>query len=236
MTAGLKGIDWLNITLHYSQTFGTFKGMWNGCCTTPDFLNTWDTTDPRYQDNRLKDEIGFNLGILVGQQYGLNGEKLKDRTGSDLIYTPEFSVQNSKEAQGARVVKYAPDPNSTYGKKSENDFQYYRLADVYLMRAEAKLRNNDAPGALTDINAVRAKRGVTLYTLGELTLEKVYNERGYEFYWDGPSRRNDMVRFNKYCPARYEKPASEPYKILLPIPLSAMEANEELTQNSAQYE
>lgn len=236
MASGLKGIDWLNITLHYSQTFGAFKGMWNGCCTTPDFLNTWDTTDPRYQDNRLKDQIGFNLGILVGQQYGLDGQKLKDRTGADLVYTPEFSVQNSKENQGARVVKYAPDPNSTYGNKSENDFQYYRLADVYLMRAEAKMRKNDAKGALADINAVREKRGVRLYTLSELTLDKIYNERGYEFYWDGPSRRNDMVRFNKYCQARYEKPACEPYRILLPIPLSAMEANPELTQNSDKYE
>ena len=133
-------------------------------------------------------------------------------------------------------MKYAPDPNSTYGNKSENDFQYYRLADVYLMRAEAKMRNNDAKGALADINAVREKRGVRLYTLSELTLDKIYNERGYEFYWDGPSRRNDMVRFNKYCQARYEKPACEPYRILLPIPLSAMEANPELTQNSDKYE
>lgn len=235
MSVGLKGIDWINITLHYNQMFGAFKGMWNGCCTTPDFLNTWDTTDPRYQDDRLKSEIGINTGILVGQQYGIDGEKLKDRSGNDLIYTPEFSVQNSTEAQGARVVKYAPDPQSTYGNKSENDFQYFRLTDAYLMRAEAKLRSGDADGALIDINAVRGKRGVTLYKKSELTLEKIYNERGYEFYWDGPSRRNDMVRFNKYCQARYEKPASEPYKILLPIPLSALEANPKLTPNSDLY-
>lgn len=236
MPSGLTGIDWLNITLHYNQTFGAFKGMWNGCCTTPDFLNTWDTTDPRYQDNRLKDKIGFNLGILVGQQYDLKGNKLKARNGQDLIYTPEFSVQNSTEAQGARVVKYAPDPQSTYGNKSENDFQYYRLADVYLMRAEAKFRKGAVADALSDLNMVRQKRKVRLYTLSEMSLDKIYNERGYEFYWDGPSRRNDMVRFNKYCQARYEKPACEPYRILLPIPLSAMEANPNLTQNSDKYE
>ena len=236
MTVGLKGIDWLNITLHYNQTFGTFKGMWNGCCTTPDFIETWNTSDPRYQDNRLKSVTGFNLGILIGQQYTLNGEKLKTRSGDDLIYTKEFNVQNSTEAQGARVVKYAPDPNSTYGNKSENDFQYYRLSDVYLMRCEAKYRSGNKSGALDDINTLRAKRGVSLYGLDDLTLEKIYNERGYEFYWDGPSRRNDMIRFNKYCSARYQKPASESYKILLPIPLSAMEANPDLKQNSEKYD
>lgn len=232
---GLKGIPWLNITLHYNQKFGSFTSMWNGCCTTPTFLATWDTTDPRYQDNRLKSQIGFNLGILVGQQYSANGSELLTRSGSKLIFTPEFSVQNSTEAQGARVVKYAPDPTSTYGSNSENDFQYYRLADVYLIRAEAKFRSGDVDGALTDINELRNKRHVSTYKKEELTLEKIYNERGYEFYWDGPSRRNDMVRFNRYCEARYEKPASEPYKILLPIPLSALEANEQLKQND-QYQ
>ena len=229
-TAGIRGVAWVNITLHYNQKFGNFS-MWNGCCTTPTFLATWDKTDPRYQDNRLKSQVGFNLGILVGQQYSAAGAELLTRTGSKLIFTPEFSVQNSTESQGARVVKYAPDPTSTYGSNSENDFQYYRLTDVYLMRCEAKFRSGDKGGALIDINTIRSKRGVATYALADLTLEKIYNERGYEFYWDGPSRRNDMVRFNRYCEARYEKPASETYKILLPIPLSALEANSELKQN-----
>lgn len=229
-SVGLKGIPWLNITLHYNQKFGNFS-MWNGCCTTPTFLNTWDTTDPRYQDNRLKSQVGFNLGILVGQQYSASGAELLTRTGAKLIFTPEFSIQNSSEAQGARVVKYAPDPTSTYGSNSENDFQYYRLADIYLMRAEAKYRSGDIDGALADINMLRSKRGVATYQKEDLNLEKIYNERGYEFYWDGPSRRNDMVRFNRYSEARYEKPASEAYKILLPIPISAREANSNLDQN-----
>ncbi|MDD2962183.1 MAG: RagB/SusD family nutrient uptake outer membrane protein [Muribaculaceae bacterium] len=226
-TAGLKGIPWINITLHYNQKFNNYSNFWNGCCTTPTFLDTWDTTDPRYQDNRLKSQIGFNLGILIGQQYAADGSEILDRTKKPLLFTPDFSVQNSTETQGARVVKYAPDPTTTYTSASENDFQYYRLADVYLMRAEAKLRSN-AAGALDDINAVREKRGVRSLTAAELNLEAVYNERGFEFYWDGPNRRNDMVRFNKYCPARYEKPETPVSQILLPVPLSAIEANPEL--------
>lgn len=147
-----------------------------------------------------------------------------------LVFTPEFSVQNSSEAQGARVIKYAPDPTSTYASSSENDFQYYRLADVYLMRAEAKFRKGDAT-AVNDINAVRSKRNVKTYSVSELSLDKLMNERAYEFYWDGPSRRNDLVRFGKYCNSRYLKLETPTYKILFPIPLSALEANPELTQN-----
>lgn len=228
--AGIGGNPWLNMTLHYNQTFGGFKGMWNGCCTTPDFLSIWDTTDTRYQNNSMKAEIGFNLGILVGQQFGTDGKAILTRTKQPLAYTPEFSIQNSTEEQGARVVKYAPDPKSTYTSSSENDVQYYRLSDIYLMRAEAKFRKGDAT-ALADINAIRVARKVKTYTTSELTLDKILNERAYEFYWDGPSRRNDLVRFGKYTKARYEKPESQAYKILLPIPLSAYEGNGDLKQN-----
>ena len=108
---------------------------------------------------------------------------------------------------------------------------YYRLADVYLMRSEAKFRNGDIAGALADINSLRAKRGVATYAQSDLTLEKILNERGYEFYWEH-SRRNDLIRFNKYCDARYEKPTVTPtYKILLPIPRSAYDADKNIVQN-----
>lgn len=229
---GIGGQSWINNTLHYYQTFGKFKSMWNGCCTSPTFLNTWDTTDPRYQDDRMKSQIGFNLGILIGQQYNTNGTALTTRTGQPLIFTPEFSVENSTEAQGCRVVKYAPDSNYSYGSGSDNDFQYYRLADIYLMRCEAAFRKGDMTVAVADINTVRKARGMAGYTANTLTLEKIYNERGFEFYWDGPSRRDDMIRFNHYCEARYNKTESETYKILLPIPQTAIEANSEIGQNT----
>lgn len=229
---GIGGQSWLNNTLHYYQTFGNFKSLWNGCCTSPTFISTWDTSDPRYQDNRLKSQVGFNLGILIGQQYNASGAALKTREGNPLIFTADFSVENSTEAQGARVVKYAPDPNYSYGSGSDNDFQYYRLSDIYLMRCEAEFRKGSISAATEDINVVRKARGMSVYTTATLTLEKIYNERGYEFYWDGPSRRDDMIRFNKYCTARYNMSDTSAYKILLPIPQTAIEANSQLTQNT----
>lgn len=231
---GIGGIPWINMTLDYNQYFGSYSAsnMWNGCCTTPTFYNTWDQTDPRFKDNRLKSVTGFNLGFLVGQQYSPSGTALVTRDGGrPLIFTPEFSNNNSAEEQGVRVVKYAPNPTTTYQGASENDFQYYRLADAYLMRSEAKFRKGDIAGALADINTLRAKRGVATYAQSALTLDKIYNERGYEFYWEN-SRRNDMIRFNKYCAARYEKPAETPaYKILFPVPLTAYDADKNIKQN-----
>jgi hypothetical protein len=229
--AGIGGTAWTNQTLGYNQTFGTYTSLWNGCCTTPTFFDTWDQTDPRFRDDRLISKTGFNLGFLVGQQYNTKGEMVKTKTGIPLAFTKDFSIQNSAEEAGIRVIKYAPDAATAYPGSSENDFQYYRLTDVYLMRAEAKMRNGDTPGALSDINEVRLARKFKQIDASELSLDKIYNERGFEFYWEG-SRRNDMVRFNKYCEARYEKNSVTPtYKILFPIPSSALEANPKLEQN-----
>ena len=231
---GIGGIPWVNMTLDYNQAFGTYSAsnLWNGCCTTPTFYATWNTKDPRFSDNRLKSLTGFNLGFLAGQQYSKTGVALVTKDGGrPLIFTPEFSNNNSLEEQGIRVVKYAPNPATTYPGASENHFQYYRLADAYLMRAEAKFRKGDAAGALTDINTIRAKRGVATYTSGELSLEKILNERGFEFYWEN-SRRNDLIRFNKYCEARYEKTTVTPaYRILFPVPLTAYDADKNMVQN-----
>lgn len=231
--SGIGGIPWVNMTLGYNQTFGSYGNHWNGCCTTPTFFDTWDQTDSRFKDDRLKSQTGFNLGFLVGQQFDAKGNPVKTKDPKDglLIFTKEFSLANSPEAAGVRVVKYAPDPNTTYPGSSENDFQYYRYSDVYLMRAEAKFRSGNIDGALADINELRGKRRVNLIDKADFSLTKIYNERGFEFYWEG-SRRNDMVRFNKYCEPRYEKPMETPtYKILFPIPASALEANPLLKQN-----
>jgi hypothetical protein len=153
--SGTAGNNWLNFTLHYSMTFNNFKSFWNGCCTTPTFVDSWDKTDPRYTSDRLKSQIGFNIGIIGGQQYSIAGEKLKTRQGKDLIFTSEFSVDKATEEQGYRVVKFAPDPNYQWGRGSDNDVMFYRYSDIYLMRGEAKLRKGDVSGALADINAVR---------------------------------------------------------------------------------
>ncbi|GAB1464497.1 RagB/SusD family nutrient uptake outer membrane protein [Pedobacter sp.] len=226
---GLTGSVWIPITLHYNQKFGNFTSLWNGCCTTETFYDTWNTTDTRFKDTRLISKLGFNQGFLVGQQYSVAGVALKTRTGEPLVFTKQFDINNSSEQAGVRVVKYAPDPLTSNTGAAGNDFHFYRLADTYLMRAEAKFRNGDAAGALTDINTLRAKRNQT--ALASVDLTKIYNERGYELYWEG-NRRTDMIRFGTYTAARDNKNYVTPnYKILLPIPNTALEANPELKQN-----
>jgi hypothetical protein len=232
-----SGSIWIEFTLHYNQVFGNYTSFWNGGCTTSTFLDTWDQeNDIRFYDDRIKNETGINQGFLIGQQDSVgSGTPLTDRYGSLLIFTPEFDLTNSDESAGVRVVKFAPNPETLYaGSYAPNDYPLFRISEIYLARAEAKFRKGNESGALEDINYIRGKRsaeGKTLPLLTSLTLNDILKERGFELYWEG-YRRQDLIRFDKFDDAWQEKPVSEESKALFAIPTSALDVNENLTQNS----
>ncbi|MBC7886893.1 MAG: RagB/SusD family nutrient uptake outer membrane protein [Ferruginibacter sp.] len=194
-------------------------------------------------------DFNIDRGILRGQQYGLirkSGvfEKCPDgkfkvgklfnvsRTNPTLPvnFTEfiDFTTAGSNYSTGYRVEKYEFSRKSSSGRNfGEADISIIRLADVYLMRAEAKLRKNDAAGALADVNIVRTSR--TAYTVqpsplsATLTLDLLFRERGFEFYWE-MNRRTDMIRFGKYESAWTEKTNSDKKKRIFPIPQTAIDA------------
>ncbi|MGM9511042.1 RagB/SusD family nutrient uptake outer membrane protein [Larkinella sp. GY13] len=194
-------------------------------------------------------EANFNInrGILRGQQYGLirrNGVFLKCADGKykvaklfhdtrnrptqavDFTEQIDFTVAGSNYNTGYRVEKYEFSKKSVSGRNfGEADIIILRLADVYMMRAEAKLRKSgDAASALADVNLVRAARTATTPppALTAMTLDLLYRERGFEFYWE-MLRRTDMVRFGKYEDKWTEKSNSDRMKRIFPIPQTAID-------------
>jgi len=197
------------------------------------------------------DAASFNInrGILRGQQYGLTKDasgafvkcpdgklqisKLYNATRSKptlpVNFTREidYSTAGSNYSTGYRVEKYEFSKSSNTGRnKGEADIVILRLADIYLMRAEAKLRGtNDAAGALADVNIVRASRTATTPAapLTSMTLDLLFRERGFEFYWE-MVRRTDMIRFGKYEGTWTEKSSTDKTKRIFPIPQTAIDA------------
>jgi len=193
------------------------------------------------------ENFNINRGILRGQQYGLirrNGVFLKCPDGKmkvaklfhdtrnkptlavDFTEQVDFTEAGSNYNTGYRVEKYEFSKKSVSGRNfGEADIVIVRLADVYLMRAEAKLRkSNDAASALADVNAVRAARNVTTPppALSSMNLDLLYRERGFEFYWE-MLRRTDMIRFGKYEDKWTEKSNTDPNKRIFPIPQTAID-------------
>lgn len=190
----------------------------------------------------------INRGILRGQQYGLirqNGVFLKCDNGDmkvgklyyetrnrpslpvDFTERIDFTVEGSDYNTGYRVEKYEFSRKSVSGRNfGEADIIITRLADIYLMRAEAKLReSNDEAGALADVNLVRASRNSTAPPppLSTMSLDLLYRERGFEFYWE-MLRRTDMIRFSKYEDQWTEKSNTDRQRRLFPIPQTAIDA------------
>jgi hypothetical protein len=72
------------------------------------------------------------------------------------------------------------------------DWYIYRLAEAYLMRAEALVWLGRGADAATDINVIRTRAGAAAMT-GTATLDDVFDERARELFLE-EFRRNEMVR------------------------------------------
>lgn len=146
------------------------------------------------------------------------------RLTEEVDFTNEGSLHNT----GFRCSKYQFSRTSPNGNNfSSVDLVMLRLGEVYLMRAEAKLRNGDNAGALADVNFLRAGRNArpsqTPPALTSIDLDIMFRERGFELYWEG-FRRGDQIRFGKYEDSWTEKTDSDVNKRLFPIPQSAVDA------------
>lgn len=138
-----------------------------------------------------------------------------------------FTIEGSLHNKGYRPSKYQFSRTSPNGNNfSSVDLVLMRLAEIYLMRAEAKLRKEDNAGALADMNFVRTSRTArpdqTPEALSSIDLEILYRERGFELYWEG-FRRTDQIRFGKYEDSWTEKTDNDVNKRLFPIPQSAVD-------------
>ncbi len=146
--------------------------------------------------------------------------------------------------QGWSYIKYSK--HSSTGVKNTTDFSsadypMIRLAEIYLIYAEATLRaaggasSNDAT-SLGYLNKLR-QRALKVYTqLQNFDLEYIIDERARELMWEG-HRRTDLIRYNRYTGG-----ANWPWKggvkqgktldaryLLCPLPQEDVRLNENLT-------
>ncbi len=162
-----------------------------------------------------------------------------NRTYVDHTLKVDFSEAGSLHNTGYRFSKYQfshTAPNCC--SNSSVDLVLIRLGEIYLMRAESKLRKGDKAGALADVNALRTSRKArpqqTPAALSTIDLNTLFRESGFELYWEA-FRRNYQIRFGKYEENWTGKTDSDVSKRLFPIPQRAIDgaSNEEgfLIQN-----
>lgn len=154
----------------------------------------------------------------------------------------------SEFTQGYAVPKFSNMTSANLpgknGRFVDTDFPMFRLADAYLMYAEAVVRSSaDKTQAVSYINLLRNrayKNASGNISAGDLTLDFLLAERGRELYWEA-TRRTDLVRFGKFTDASYLWPFKggvaqgrgvDSRFNLYPIPTSDLIANRNLKQTT----
>lgn len=245
---GANGTDGPGITPDYYRTWVDAYAPLDPADADPRFYKKNVFVDPVSQQ-ACYDAASYRIdrGILRGQQYGLirtagvfekcpDGKfkvgrlfnNTRNRPTAPVLHTEkiDFTTAGSDYSTGFRVLKYEFSQTSVSGRNfGAVDIPVVRLADVYLMRAEARMRKGDAAGALSDVNTVRTARTtgtLTAKALPSVTLDLIYRERGFELYWE-MLRRTDMIRFGKYEGAWTEKTDADKNKRIFPIPQTAID-------------
>jgi hypothetical protein len=184
---------------------------------------------------RLKPEAYHNFGV------GDNRGMFYTTGQTDTVYT--IGSFNSGIALTKWTNKTSTGANGSNPTFVDTDFPMFRLAEAYLIRAEALLRSGGSrTQALADVNLVRERAygGVAGdITDAELTLPFILAERGRELLWEA-HRRTDLVRYGLFTGGTYlwswkggvltGKTTDSKYD-LYPLPANELAANPNLTQN-----
>lgn len=190
-----------------------------------------------------KKGYSFDTTVVVMGSEEFNGKPLKyvDQVGRFSEGAAGLAkgshVETGEENSGVRFMKFPWLPDSQ-GLFQFNSAPEIRLAEVYYALAEVKLRAGDKVGAAELLDAVRkrnfpeSKWAANSYVnnLGKLTEDEFVDELGREFLGER-HRRTDLVRWNRFGNAWWDKAADGADKTVFPIPARALNANPLLKPN-----
>jgi len=163
----------------------------------------------------------------------------------DLAMLPgkPFDLGNDIKAQctGIRSSKFYPDKAiQAATRMGGNDMPVLRLADVFLMKAEAILRGAAATAVGAElqtpvvlVNKIRKRVGTT--QVSAITLPEILDERARELSWEC-WRRNDLIRFGSFeieypIPGDVLTMDKRSHLRIFPIPATELALNPKLVQN-----
>lgn len=121
--------------------------------------------------------------------------------------------------------------SSAWSGRTYQDFIVYRLAETYLLRAEAYFRMGDLQRAADDINVVRNRANAKPIGASDVTEDFILDERARELITEEPRRRTlvrmgrlvDRVR--RYSIREITANSIQEHHQWWPIPQSAIDAN-----------
>ncbi|MGA9647950.1 RagB/SusD family nutrient uptake outer membrane protein [Pedobacter sp.] len=204
------------LTRMYGRGIGRYRGtpystkyIWTDNTDYRHAKGMWmEMTDLVYNNPALKTSTNAADRALYGQPLQMYSDaNIKQRFTNGSLDTirhwfgwPHYKVFiNSTNA-------LANDPYWTPPRGTNTDWYVFRLAETYLLRAEAYYWKGDLALAMADLNVVRSRANATLLTnASQITIGTILDERARELYWEEP-RKTELTRM-AYIFAQTGKPA-----------------------------
>jgi starch-binding outer membrane protein, SusD/RagB family len=188
------------------------------------FTRAWyannEATIPRDASGALK----FQLGDTAVYVSTTDADTMLAKTRPYRVYTPKTYADNAFPSLNKFHDAFRLSVNDERGSR---DFLLFRLAETYLIAAEALLRDGKDAEALPYINAVRRRAAIAgheaeMELTGPLTLDAILDERAREFAGE-MMRWFDLVRTHKLLDRvkAYNAQARnniQPFHVVRPIP------------------
>jgi len=211
-------------TMSAGSTFGMYiNTSWAGFRTTPEIVN-------------LYVDLTFNSDTRA--MFWTNGQNKEINNFFDFDNGYAVTKYRNKTRNGV---------DGKNGKFSDVDMPLFRLAEMYLIYAEAHLRSGGAAGtptlALEYLNLLKERaygNNSGNISQSQMTLDYILDERARELFWEG-HRRTDLIRFDKFTESTYlwawkggvkNGTSSSSYRKLYPLPITDINVNPNLKQNT----
>jgi|JI6StandDraft_1071083.scaffolds.fasta_scaffold00216_14 hypothetical protein len=188
MTAsGGVEIDIMNI---YGRGIGRARN------TSYEYWEIWDDPNDLRHDSTsgnwlYPENLRYNNPALKGVDtaYGLRLRLRDPKQGNKLLCDDTLR----RWYPWPHYKVFVPDTENAPMQGGHSDWYVFRLAETYLLRAEAYLWKGDAASAAADINAVRTRAKCAPYSAAQVDFNTLLNERARELYWEEP-RKTELTR------------------------------------------
>jgi hypothetical protein len=193
----------------------------------------WDN-DIRNAPNNIKRDYYFDnpASIYYGQKvdFSLYEEDYKAGTRDAMRDTCQYIYPYfMKMADPCNILN---NPAQSGGGNTYKDQYGMRLAETYLMRAEAYIQKDMKAEAAADVNKIRERAKAKPVTVDQISLDYVLDESARELY--GETSRHFILRRTGKLLERVRKYNNNPrypacniqdYNVLWPIPQSQIDLN-----------
>ena len=184
-TFDTPGIEFDQVT-QYGRGIGRLRGTWYHQSMIWDDPNDLRHAPGNWMD--MEDLLYNNPAVEGTDSYYGKPLQFRNEVGTILVVD---TIRSWFSWPHYKV--YVPDPQRVQPQGGQSDWYIYRLAETYLLRAEAYVWKNDLANAAADINAVRTRAGAAPYSADQINIGTVLDERARELYYE-EHRKTELTR------------------------------------------